>query len=169
MRKGLFVTSVIVLIIGIGLVALSVYAGEVPTKNDIPAGQDLALLPSGVGPVYLSLSWSNAAAGSTIYVTSDAASCVNPTGIVASGTGASGSLSATLNSGSTYHLYACSGASSTSVTLTYTYFGFSILFIIGIVLAVIGIVLMIVSLRKRAKAMPAMPPATPGPMPPTGQ
>lgn len=168
MRKGLFVVGVVVLIIGIALAAGSVYLNQVATTNNLSAGQYLSLTPSSIGSTTIYLNWNSAVAGATVYIATATPNCGAQTGVVTSGTGASGSLSAALTSGTTYYVFACASGSLTAVNTSYTSFGISILLLVGIIIAVIGVIILVLSFRKKAAPMPATMPAPTMSAPPAG-
>lgn len=58
-----------------------------------------------------------------VYVTWGPPSCVIPSGVVGSGTGDNGTLSAPIDPGTTYYLYACSSGSPMAMNFTVRLFG----------------------------------------------
>ncbi|MCI4334831.1 MAG: hypothetical protein L3K04_04315 [Thermoplasmata archaeon] len=154
MRRGLVIGGGVLLALGILLVLLAVLVQGMATSQAIPAGAAYQLSPPSttIGSVHFSASWSGAAAGTVVYLVTGTPTCSSPTGVVANGSGTSGTISATLSSGTTYNLYACSDGTFTDVTVSWTATGISLLMIIGIVLAVIGVLLLVVGIRARPKA-----------------
>jgi uncharacterized membrane protein len=157
MGRGMLIGGIVVAIIGVLLLAGGYAIQQSATSQTIPAGDALSLTPTSVGSASVSLSWSGASSTTAVYFTSGSANCP-ASGALASGTGASGKLTATLSSGTTYSVYACNGANYTTVSVSYTYSELSVLMIIGIVLLVIGIILAVLS-RRRKKPLPIEAPA----------
>lgn len=161
MRRGIVIGGIVLVIIGLLAVGGGYAIGSASTTVTTPAGSVETLTPSTIGGGSISVSWTGAAAGDTIYLMSGTATCSGPSGVVAKGTGASGSFSASLSSGTTYSLYACSGASPAGATFTYSFSGISTLMLIGIVLAVVGALLLVAGFVAKPKMgngkMPAAP------------
>jgi uncharacterized membrane protein len=156
MGRRLLIGGLVVAILGIALVAGGFALEQSATSQNIPAQDFLTLTPSSLGSSSLSLSWSGASNGTTVYLTSGSVACP-AAGALASGTGASGKLTATLSSGTSYSIFACTGSTLSAVDVSYTGVGLSPLVVIGIVLLVVGIVLVVLSRRSR-KPPPAEPP-----------
>lgn len=150
MRRGLFIGGIVLAIVGLLALGGGYAIQQAATTNSIPAGSALSLTPSGIGSTSISVSWSGGSSGTTVYLTSGAINCPG-SGALASGNGSSGSLKATLNSGTTYDLYACNGATPAGISVSYTTSGFTLLMVIGIVLLVIGLLLAVVGRRAKPK------------------
>jgi hypothetical protein len=163
MRRGLFIGGIVLLLIGVALIGVGYYVNSASTSQTVPAGSVLSLTPSTIGSDSLSVSWSNAPTNTTVYLTTGTPVCATtPGGVVTSGTGTSGSFTASLSSGTTYNLYACSNGNGATADITYSATGFTYLMLIGIILAVVGALLMVLGLRGKPKAAP--PPAVAPPM-----
>ncbi|MCI4323876.1 MAG: hypothetical protein L3K03_07675 [Thermoplasmata archaeon] len=153
--RGLKIGGIVLIIIGIALVLISVAIQESPTPVAIPAGDaDVLTAPStSLGSASFTVTWTGAATATEVYIITGSPSCGGtPSGLVASGSGSSGSLSASLSSGTSYELYACNGGSPEALSVSYTATGVSLLVVIGIVVAVLGVVLMLLGRRSAAKA-----------------
>jgi uncharacterized membrane protein len=163
MRRGLVIGGIVLAIVGVLLIVASYAVNGSSTSNNIPSGSVLTVTPSGIGSISMSGSWSGGTANTTVYITTGTPVCPGPTGVVTSGKGASGSLSASLTPGTTYNIFACSGSSGQAITYSYTSSGITYLVVIGIVLVVIGVILAVLGLRGKPKAPKSMPaePAAP--------
>jgi uncharacterized membrane protein len=153
--RGMKIGGIVLIIIGIALVLISVAVQESPTPVAIPAGDaDVLTAPStSLGSASFSVSWSGAATGTEVYLVTGTPSCGGtPSGLVASGSGSSGSFSASLSSGTNYELYGCDGASPEGISVSWTATGLSLLMVIGIIVVVLGVVLMLLGRRASAKA-----------------
>jgi uncharacterized membrane protein len=158
--RGLRIGGIVLIILGIILVGLSVAVQESPTSVAIPAGSADVLSPpsTSLGSASFSVSWTGAAGGTEVYLVTGTPSCSGtPGGLVASGSGSSGSFTATLQSGTSYELYGCDGGSPEGLSVSWTATGLSLLLIIGIVVAVLGVLLLVLGTRigKRAAAQEA--------------
>ncbi|HUI38164.1 MAG TPA: hypothetical protein VLY85_00875 [Thermoplasmata archaeon] len=163
MRRGLVVAGAVVAVVGLLLVVASVAINGASTSQTIPAGSALTLTPNGVGSIGLSGSWSGGTSDTKVYLVTGTPACPSPTGVVASGSGASGSFSATLQSGTQYSVFACTPDGYQAVSFSYTSSGITYLVVIGIVVLVVGAILAVVGVRAKPKAapVPETPPATP--------
>ncbi|MHB8351252.1 MAG: hypothetical protein ACYDFT_00930 [Thermoplasmata archaeon] len=150
MRRGILIAGIVVLVIGILLLVLSFAVQASPQSTSMPVYPNyLSLTPTTIGSASVTVSWSAASAGTTVYLTFGTPTCANPSSVVGQCRGASGSFSASLSPGNTYALYACSDAAGGSLSTTTS--GFSILGIIGIVVAVVGAIVAVVGVRARPK------------------
>ena len=155
MRRGLFVVGIVLMIVGVLLVTAVLAVNANPTSVSVQAGQALTLQPQVLGSAMVSLAWSAIPAGATLYVITGGPTCSSPAGVLASGTGPSGTMTVTMNGGTAYGIYACNGTSPVGVTLQYDSVGFSTLALGGVVLLVIGLVLAAVGYRAVPKSMAA--------------
>lgn len=157
MRRSLVIIAVVLLAIG-GPAAIVGYVQGTGTRQAvIPAGSAFAISPRGVSGGTFSASWSNAPAGTHVYIVDTNSSCFSPSGIVAESTGASGTVSASLSIGTTYYVFACVASSPTTISMSYTYFGLSYTLVLGMALTVIGILLLKAGVRLNPPAPPAEP------------
>lgn len=165
MRKGLFIAGIVVLVIGVLCLVGGYLVVSAPSSVTISCGSAGCspvgtLSTNGVSGATLSVSWSGADPSTAVYFTTvgnAAPTCSSPTGVVGHGSGASGSFSASMTSGTNYYLYAC-GPASSAVTLSYTAVGLSYLMLIGIVLLVIGAIITVLGFRAKARAPAPAPP-----------
>lgn len=149
MRKGRFIAGVVLLLIGIGLVGLSLAVNASTSSQTVPAGSAWVITPTSSSAVTADISWTANNASTQTYLVTGTAVCSDPTGVVASGSGASGSFSATLSPGGHYSLYACSGASYETAQFSMTISGgISLGEIIGAVLLVLGGLLVFLGIRR---------------------
>jgi hypothetical protein len=148
------------LVVGLILVLLTVAVQGMATSVTVPAGAaDQLTAPStSVGSASLSVSWSGAPSGTSVFLTSSSPTGCSPSNTVATGSGSSGSMSATLSSGTTYFLFACSAGTPATVTFSYTATGISLLGIIGIVIEVIGMLVLLLGITAKPKNSYVAPP-----------
>ena len=151
MRRGIVIVGIVLLVIGLLLIAGAYVVQSMGTTQSVPAGSAWELSPSTIGAASVSISWSGAGSGGSVYLTSGTPACSSPGGVVAQGSGDSGSFTATLSPGTTYSLYACSGGSFASASFTYTATGLSVLLILGIVLFLVGAVVTLLGMRARSR------------------
>ncbi|HUI38356.1 MAG TPA: hypothetical protein VLY85_01865 [Thermoplasmata archaeon] len=151
MRRQWIFAGLAVIAVGFVLVVAGALVQSVSTSISIPANSAERLTPSTIGGVSFSASWSGANASTTVYLITGAPTCVeSPQGVVTYGTGASGTITATLNSGTSYQLFACNGNQSEPLSASYTSQGITVLMVLGIVVAIAGIVLAILGYRSRS-------------------
>ncbi|HEV2449822.1 MAG TPA: hypothetical protein VGU43_05380 [Thermoplasmata archaeon] len=148
MRRGLFIGGIVLAIVGILALGGGYAIQQTATTTSVPAGSALSLSPTAIGSTPVTITWSGGSAGTIVYLTTASPSCP-PANNVTSGSGASGTLKATLSSGTTYSVYACGG--SGAISISYTTSGFTILMVIGVVLLILGIVLAVVGRRAKPK------------------
>lgn len=160
------ILGLVVLILGVALIALGyTVLGALPNQNIPPAssGSEAALTPTIYGSGTLSVSWSGAASGTSVqmYSCPDTACSgsytVSQLTLVASGSGGSGSFSASVQGGRTYLLTESGTAGGLSVSASVTGFGNAAL--IGVILAVVGAILVVLPSRapKPVEEAPAAP------------
>jgi len=118
MRRGRFIAGVVLIVIGLLLIVAGLVVNSGTTSQNVPAGQAWSLSPSSLTAVKASIHWSGGNTSTTTYLVTGTPECPTPTGVVASGSGASGSLSASLQHGSTYYLFACSGTTFQTATFS---------------------------------------------------
>jgi len=138
MRKGLFITGIILLLIGLISIAYPMVVG---TSSSIEAYPNLSeAVPPVVGSGTFTLHWSGGTADTHVVLfqcVSSNCSVIGP--ILANATGASGSFSVTLHSGDSYALFEY--GTPFSVAGSATDMGITPLVLVGIVLVVVGAVL----------------------------
>lgn len=149
MRRGLFIAGVVVLVIGVLLLGFSL--SDPPSKTQkIVAGQYASLTNTRYTATTITVTWSGQPSGITVYLFSGAPTC-SSSGAIASGSGASGSLSASVDPGVTVNLIGCSGSSPATVTITYSQTGgINLGEILGGFATVIGLLLLLFGLRRSA-------------------
>lgn len=148
MRDRRFVLAMVLVVLAILLFGLTlVYAGQVSTTT-VPAGSALKLRPGTVTSETVRVNWSDAPRGTHVYLTTGAQNCTQPSGVVGTANGSSGSFSTLVDPGRTYLLFACGGFQFRTATLNYSFsggIGFAELF--GALSLVAGIVVLYLSLR----------------------
>jgi hypothetical protein len=150
MRRRLVIVGIVLMVIGVLPLIGSILIDSTSTSVAVPADAVDELTPSGIGGTTFTATWSGGDSGTTVYLTSGAPTCTNPQGLAASASGASGTISATLTSGTTYGLYACSNGQGEALTFSYTTAGISPLVLIGIVLIIVGALIGAIGLRGRS-------------------
>ncbi len=143
--------AIVALVVGIALVGISLYGAVVTTTSTPPSRGALTIRPSTIGPLRATIEWTQAGSGSVVYVTDQVPSCYAPSGVVASGSGNNGSLSVSMNPGTTYYLFGCAiGGVVVTPHFSYTLFGLTIELLLGILLIVSGAFALLVALRPRS-------------------
>jgi hypothetical protein len=149
LRRGRFLVGIVLLVIGLLLLAAGLLVPGGTTTVTTPAGSALVLTPSTLNSVSASISWSGGNATSHVYLVTGQVTCSSPSRVVAQATGATGSLSASLSSGVSYDLYACSGSSYQAMTFSYHLSGgISLLDVLAIVLLGVGVLLVVLAFRR---------------------
>ncbi len=149
-RWGLIVVGTIVSLIALLLVLASAFANSAPQTQKVPAGSAWVVKPTTLSSIKASVSWHGGGTSTTtkVYLVSGTPSCSSPGSVVASGTGKSGSFTASLNPGGSYSLYACSSTTYQAMNFTVSLSGgVTVGDVIGIVLFLIGIPLVLVGVR----------------------
>lgn len=153
MRKGLLVTGIVILVLG---AAIAGY-GFTANSQSITVAPGSAVQPSTntVGSDPVTIGWSGGSSSTTVTLYNG---CSSSSSVIDSGTGASGSFTATLTAGGTY----CIAAGSSTVTVTVTNHGISYLDTIGIIILVVGLVIALVGAvtKPRVRAAPVAPTAS---------
>jgi hypothetical protein len=168
MRKGLLITGLILILIGLFSVAYPLVIGE---SVSIPAyPNEASPVPPTIGSGAYTVSWSGGSDNTQVILFQCVTSACQTEGpILADISGASGSFTVTLSAGNTYALY--ENGTPISVTGTVTDKGITPLVLIGVVLLVVGGIvaaLSFVSTARRREPVSAdnavMPPeSTPAP------
>jgi hypothetical protein len=160
------IIGIVVLVLGLIVIALA-FAVLNSSSNTVPAqstGSVAEITPTILGGGSMAISWSGAASGAavTMYSCPDSNSCANAPystdqlTVVGSGSGASGSFSASVTGGRTYILTETGDSNGVAVTAKTT--GISVVGIVGIVIAILGAILAILPSRARAAAPEAAEP-----------
>jgi hypothetical protein len=158
MRKGLLVTGIILLLIGLISVAYPMVVG---TSSSVEAYPNLSqAIPPLVGSGTFTLHWSGGTADTHVVLfqcVDSSCSTIGP--ILANQSGASGTLSATLHAGDYYAVFEY--GTPFSVPATATDMGITPLVLVGIVLVVVGAILALLAFvgrgRRAENAAPAEP------------
>jgi hypothetical protein len=147
MRKGMLIVGIVLLVIG-AILAGYAFSATSQTLTIVPGS---AVQPSTntIGSDPVTISWSGGTSTTTVTLWSASAGCSNPMA-VASGTGASGSFSATLTAGGTY----CITAGTSTVSVTVDTHGITFLEMIGLVLLIIGVILAAVGAIRKPRVRP---------------
>lgn len=145
--------GITLLLVGIVVVA-GVYAvNDTPRTLFLPSGNFWSLAPSTLTETTAHVKWFGGTVNTRIFLVWGTPDCFGPNGVVVSGSGPSGTLSAQLDPGTSYSLYACVAQSNEAMNFTVTLSGgISLTEIGGGFLIGTGIGLMIVGLRGRTTA-----------------
>jgi hypothetical protein len=150
LRRGPFVAGVVLVVIGVLILAGGYLLNAGTRTQEVPAGSDWDLTPNTLNSIAVSMGWSGGNSTTQAFIVTGTPTCTSPSGVVAQGSGPSGSASVTLQPGTTYHLYACSGSSYQTITFSYSATGgITVLELIGIVIVVVGGLLVLVGVRGR--------------------
>ncbi len=152
MRRGVFAIGIVLLIIGVVLVALPLLT---PTTFNIPASPSaLEITPNLVGSGSATISWSGAASTTQITVYScPGGTCSAAGSTLASVTGASGSVTFSVQAGSTYAVTATGTSAPVAAKMTLS--GISPGQLLGVGLLVVGAILALLGYRAQPRAPPA--------------
>jgi hypothetical protein len=150
MRKGLLIVGIVVLLIGAALLAVG-FSSSLTTS--VPSGECLDVTPNTLGSDPVTISWNGVSSTSTLslYAADDCSGTP-----IASGTGGSGSFTATLTSGTTYGI----GVTSGTASVTVANHGFSVLQLIGVIILVVGLLLAAVGAIRKPKVAAVAAPQT---------
>jgi hypothetical protein len=158
MRKGLLVTGIILLLIGLISIAYPMVVG---TSSSVEAYPNLSqAVPPLVGSGTFTLHWSGGTADTHVVLfqcVDSSCSTIGP--ILANQSGASGTLSATLRAGDYYALFEY--GTPFSVPATATDMGITPLVLVGIVLVVVGAILALLAFVGRGRRVEQVAPAEP--------
>jgi hypothetical protein len=124
-------------------------------SRTVPAGTAWTVSSDSWATVTVTVAWSANAGATQVFVTSAMPSCTHPTGVVASGFGAQGSISTDFHTGTTYNIFACTGSNWETARFTLSATGTPNLAepleVVGAILAFFGVVLL---LRRTGTAPP---------------
>jgi hypothetical protein len=166
MRRGLFIGGIVLLIIGILAIGVGYAVETTPVNQQITGASALTLQPQTVGNAQVSISWSGGSTGTDLYLVSSTPDCfTTPTSSVAHGSGASGSLSASLSPGTTYYLFINGCPTGTTLSISYTPSGLTYLMLIGVVIIALGAILAVLGARLQPRPKYVAPPEEPAPAP----
>ncbi|MCI4367690.1 MAG: hypothetical protein L3K08_08060 [Thermoplasmata archaeon] len=150
---GVLVVVLGIVILGIGYTSLF---SQSVTAYPLNSGRVATITPTIWGSGSLSVSWNGGGAGTVVTLYNCGSACpITPSALTAlpkagSGTGGSGSFSATVSGGTTYGMVE-NGTANNLVTTTQQV-GFTSLGLIGIIIAIVGVVLIVLPSRRRAAA-----------------
>ncbi len=118
MRGGRFAVGVVLLAAAVALIVVALTVPFPYETDTVSAGAGWNVSTSSDKPQQVTISWTGGTPTTVAYLATRTPTCPNATGVVANGTGASGSFAATLRPSTGYVLYACDGASWRTVTFT---------------------------------------------------
>ncbi len=165
MRRGRLAIGLVLLSVGILLLAASVEVNAGTNLVTIPAGQALEISPTTLTAETVNVDWSQAVATIHVYLVSGTPVCAPSSGVVASGGGSAGSFSASLNPGTTYSLFACSGSTFKSIAIDFTISGgVTTVELLALLSALVGLLFLALAFRRvRTGRVPYDPLAPPRP------
>jgi uncharacterized membrane protein len=150
-RWGRVVTGIVVAVIGVVVVVVALVISDGTTSVTAPAGSAWTITPTALTSVTASIHWSGGNATTRVWLITGTPTCTSPSGVVANGSGPNGSFAPTLSPGTTYSLYACSGATFQAGTFSMTVSGgLTILELVGFVVIAIGAVLVFFGVRAKS-------------------
>jgi hypothetical protein len=153
----------VAIVAGLLLLFLSVSIQTTPTTVAVPAGQADTPGSNVVGTAMLTATWSGGDPSTSFYVVTGTPTCRGtPSGMLAEGSGANGTLSTSIPSGSSYSMYACLGGSGEAITVSWTATGYSLLGVAGGVGLIGGALILIAEFLSMAKIKPPDPPVSEG-------
>ncbi len=167
MRKGVLITGIILLVLGLGSIAYPMVIGGPVTIPELPS--QIGPIPPIIGSGTYTVTWSGGTSSTyvVLYQCVDS-SCSSIGAILANGTGASGSFKATLTAGDSYGLF--EDGTPISVSGTATDMGITPLVLIGVILVVVGLILTLFAFmsrgRRAGRGVVADEPVTPAESPP---
>ena len=152
MNRGLVITGVVLLVLGVATAGYSIAAPHTATIYLYPT--DTNPFPQVLTPSTLTLSWSGGSSSTSVELFEcPTSACDRIASVLVNQSGASGSFTATLQPGQTYALTAFG---STSVSASFTVSGLTVLVLVGLVLAIVGVVVMVLGWTRKRRA-PAEP------------
>ncbi len=139
-------------LLAVGLLVIAgIYAINArPRTQYVPAQDTWVLSPTTLTAMTIFVTWSGGTPATKVYLVWGNVGCVAPTGVVGTGTGANGSLTASLDPGTTYSLFACSGPGAYSLNFTVSLRGgVTLADVVAGFIAGIGGLLVVTGLRGR--------------------
>jgi hypothetical protein len=148
MRKGLLVVGIVLLVIGAALLGWG-FASSSQTYN-VVVGEGLQPNANTIGSDPVTISWSGGTSSTAVTLYGPGAAC-SGTSIIAGGTGASGSFTATIPSGAAD----CIVVSGSSASVTVANHGFGVLELIGAIILILGLLLAVLGVIRKPKVRAA--------------
>lgn len=154
MRQSIFIAGIVVIVVGVLLVGASFTLNtQATTVPDPRTGEFLTFSATVLFSGTVTLAWSGADQSFRFTINQCADAACSPGAAVASGGGASGSVSFTVTGGVTYVVEALGNTLAVPVTLTFS--GLTPLLLIGIVVAIAGAGVAFLGYVKKPKPRPA--------------
>lgn len=132
-------------VVGLLVVIAGVALSFVGANQSTAAGQVYSFTPDALGPALLTVTWSGVPASSNVTLASGPPAspefrylCQSQPNEVASGSGSSGTLRATVTGGSEYSVYVCNGIFGVVATIGSSVVGLTPVVAVGFALAVAG-------------------------------
>lgn len=146
----MLIAGIVVVAVGLLIVWAGFVVNSTTTTLSVPAGSAWTVSPNTVSAVSIAINWFDGTTATVAWVISGVPSCSNPSGVVVQGSGISGAFLVTLQPGTTYSIYACSGSSFQTVTFSlHAIWGITAIGVLGMALVPIGAILLIFALRGR--------------------
>jgi hypothetical protein len=157
--RTLTILGAVAVVVGLLVLLFSAGIQTTPTTVNIPAGEADQLGATTVGPESFTATWSGENYSTTVYLIAGTPTCRGtPSGMLATGSGVNGTITATLNGGHTYSMYGCLNGQGEAITVNWTSTGYTLLGIAGGVFLVIGAMGLVIG----AVWKPKLPPPGPG-------
>ncbi len=118
MRPGRLAVGIVLLAAAAALVVVALTVPFPYGSDTVNAGTGWNISTSSDKAEPVTIEWTGGTTTTVAYLATHTPNCSNATGVVANGTGASGSFTATLRPSTGYVLYACNGANWRVVTFT---------------------------------------------------
>ncbi len=118
MRRGHLGAGIFLIAVALGLFVYGLVSTTQVGSRAVAAGDAWTVDPSGLGTVTGIVHWTAANTSTVAYLATSSPNCGSPGGVVAKGSGSSGSFTVRMTPGTTYLLYACDGARGEAASFT---------------------------------------------------
>lgn len=148
LRRRHLVAGAALTVVG-SVILLAVYVVNAQTRHEyVGPGNAWVFSPTTLTAVTTSVGWQGGLNGTQVFVVYGSTGCIAHSGVVASGSGPSGQLQASLDPGTTYYLFACAGGNSEGMNFTVVVSGgVNVADVIAGVMVVLGVALLVVGAR----------------------
>lgn len=148
------VIGIVLAVAGLVVIAGIYETNAKPSSEWVPGGSVWSVSPSTLTGMTVHVRWNSSYPGMRVYVAFGKPSCFSPSGIVGNGSGQNGSMTSTMDPGTTYYVFGCVGATPSNVTLTLSFLGgLTLAELVAGFLSAIGFGLMANGLRGRTVAV----------------
>ncbi len=145
------IIGIVLAVVGLVIIAGIYESNARPSSEWVPGGSVWSVSPSTLTGMTVHVRWNSSYPGLRVLVVFGKPSCFSPSGVVGNASGQNGSLTSTMDPGTTYYVFGCVGATPSNVTLTLSFFGgLTLGELVAGFLAAIGFGLMANGLRGRS-------------------